>query len=161
MTGRNPRLVCASVLGLALVAGWLTLSGCGGSRSSKANGAGHGAITVTVHRPEPIRFIPAYAHSITITLAYNWRQVDRQNVPRSTRGNVASATDSNVVVDSVNFTATTYPITNGTGIAQAMSASIVVKVLPDTTIPLDLETSSTVITSVYSPYGLLNSGGQV
>ncbi len=106
----------------------LGLHGCGGGSSNALSSQAtsrSGTVTFSVHWPATGRLVPAASQSVGITLSFNGQQIGQQVIARPTNGGVASASFSNVIAGTIEFTAIAYPNPNGTGTAQASGSSAV------------------------------------
>ncbi len=143
------------------------LSGCGGSAVSKsplaiassAPATGAGRARLTIQWPERSaakgRLIPVAANSIVVTLKQNGAVVAQQTLARPASGNTTVADLTNLPLGAAQVSATAFPNSDGTGIAQA-SGNGSVAIVADTLTPITVVMQSTVDRINVSPSGPLN-----
>jgi len=85
--------------------------------------AGQGRVTLTVIWPDRSRLIPFASNSIRANLTAGSTVVASQLLARPTTGNTSTAAFDNVSPGDLVLSATAYPNTDGTGIAQAKGNS--------------------------------------
>lgn len=154
MATKNPRLPLI-IVAIVLMVGLVMINGCGYGNALTLPSAAtrRGTVSITIHWPVRSRLIPAAANSILITLTHGGQQVKKMVVPRPANGSASTASFSDIIADNITIKASAFPSTDGTGTAQGMTASVVIKVLPDTTTPVDLIMVSTVSQVNITPSG--------
>ena len=142
---RHTTLVLLSVL-LSLL-----LAGCGGgsSRQSISKQAHSGKATFTIKWPARLtvprssRLVPDASNSIKVEIKNASIVVTTQVLPRPANGGISTITFDPLPVGVLNMTATAFPQTDGTGIAQAAAASPIV-IQADQNTPLSLTMATTI-----------------
>jgi uncharacterized membrane protein len=131
------------------------LTGCGGSSTPTQNGSpttpgtsrSRGRATFTIVWPEPTRLIPSASNSITISLrgaAAGAPLLGTQTISRPPGGQgTSTVTFENLEPGSLIATASAFPTTEGTGIAQA-SGQVPLTIVADETAQASLTMNSTI-----------------
>lgn len=101
----------------------LLLSGCGGSGASSTTATKGGTFKLGIKWPARTRLIPYAANSIVVQISGTGGFTSSKTVNRPTSGSTSTVTISNIPDGAVTITATAYPQTGGSGVAQATATT--------------------------------------
>ncbi|HRK20343.1 MAG TPA: Ig-like domain-containing protein [Fimbriimonadaceae bacterium] len=140
-----------SILVVLLFASCVFYLGCGGHGGAASNGDASGTISFRIDWPEPSRLIPIAANSISVEIAVEGKVVAERVIPKPPEGQSSTETTlSNLPPVMVQFTATAYPNTDGTGVAQA-SGGTTLQLQPNKTVQSTVTMASTITSVGISP----------
>lgn len=128
--------------------GVLTLSGCGGGDTTAptvaaAQTATAGRAVFTVRWPQQTRLIPFAADSIVVRLTRGGALLGQQTLHRPQNGGETTAVFERIAPGDALVSATAFPTSDGTGVAQAR-AEVAITVVASQTVPVRLTLASTI-----------------
>jgi outer membrane protein assembly factor BamB len=132
------------------------LSGCGGGSSTGLNSGAStksavGSATFTITWPKhTTRLIPAASNSINVVVSLQGNPYTSQLVAKPTTGNTSTVTFNVLPVGNLTISATAYPNSDGTGVAQA-AASAPLAIQPGKVTNFSLTMASTIKTVKINP----------
>ena len=123
----------------------LIVAGCGGGNTAShlATTSGTGRATFTVTWPARTRLVPDASNSIAVVINQGITVVARQTLARPASGATSTVSFNLLPVGTLSVTATAFPNTDGTGVAQASASAPLVTVGGQNT-PFSLTMNSTI-----------------
>jgi hypothetical protein len=134
---------------ISYLIGLVSLVGCGGGNKNTEvptetpSTRSEGSVSFVITWPTQSRLIPVAANSIKIAFSGGPTPTEKIVVRPATGTNTTDVTFPNLVVGTYTITATAYPSTNATGVAQAMGTGSVTVVKDQT-----VETGVTMATTI-------------
>lgn len=140
---RNPLLRQLFLLFFLVCCLAAMLMGCGGGGNGIGlTGTATGRATLTVTWPEPSRLIPQASNSIRVTVTSGTVMAASSLLQRPAGGGTSSVTFSTLPIGTLTLTASAYPQTDGSGVAQATATiPIVIEASKETPFALTMATT--------------------
>ena len=99
--------------------------GCGGGGLG-SSGSHKGTGKIQINWPVPTRLIPSASQSIVVNILQDSIVVGTKMLVRPAGGGLTTATFEDLPIGSLTLTATAYPTTTGTGVAQATGTTTII-----------------------------------
>ncbi len=132
--------MCRFLIAILVLISVAALGGCGGQSGSQT---ATGRAVFSILWPDNTRLIPAASNSITVTIKRGSSTFSSKTISRPAGGGPASITFDTLPVDTLSATATAYPQSNGTGVAQA-TATVPLVTQANQTVSFSLTMASTI-----------------
>jgi hypothetical protein len=139
---------------LFVIASAFILFGCGGGGSPTVVKSTNGTASLIIKWPSRARLIPLTSNSVTVSLSQNGKVVTTQTVSRPLSSPTSTVTFTDLNYGTFAVSATSFPNSDGTGIAQATGAGTLTET-PGTPGTVTVSMASTVATLTVTPKSIV------